>query len=172
MNRVLMLSIWVCVLLFSCESKIPSLSDQLKTIFQSHLKKYDSTVVLDSFRIIRIDSIDRRRQIIIDDSIRMREFTRVQGQLINSTIEKKADSIGVYQYEVNYMGTQIDSMNKEILKADTLIKIGLLVFCKIQLSKNNRSQEMRLRYLMDMKMNIWNIPMIDSSIARMIRKLN
>lgn len=172
MNRVLMLSILAYILLFSCESKLPSLSDQLKTIFQSHLKKYDSTVVLDSFKVIRIDSIDQRHQRIIDDSIYMREFTRVQGQLINSIMEKKIDSIGVYQDEVNYMGTQLDSMNKEISKADTLIKIGLLAFCKIQLSKNNRSQEMMLRYLMDLNLNIWNTPMIDSSIARMVRKLN
>ncbi len=60
---------------------------------------------------------------------------RVQGQLINSMIEKKTDSIGFYQDEVNYMRTQIDSMNKEISKADTLIKIGLLAFCKFPISR-------------------------------------
>ncbi|HWY34194.1 MAG TPA: hypothetical protein VNX68_06075 [Nitrosopumilaceae archaeon] len=172
MNRVLSLCIMFYVLLFSCESKSPSLSDQLKTIFLSRLKKNDSTVILDSFRVIRIDSIDQRHQRIIDDTIYMREFARVQGQLINSIIEKKSDSIGFYQDEVNYMGTQLDSMNKEIAKADTISKLGLLVICKIQLSKHNRSQERILRYLLDMNMNIWNSSMIDSSIATMVRKLN
>ena len=172
MNRVLTLSIMFYILLFSCESKSPSLSDQLKTIFLSHLKKNDSTVILDSFRVIRIDSIDQRHQRIIDDTIYMREFARVQGQLINSIIEKKTDSIGFYQDEVNYMGTQLDSMKKEISKADTTSKLGLLVICKIQLSKHNRSQEGLLRYLLDMNMNIWNSSMIDSSIATMVRKLN
>jgi hypothetical protein len=168
MNRVITLSIMFYILLFSCELKPPSLSDQLKTIFLSHLNKYDSTVVLDSFRVIRIDSIDQRHQRIIDDTIYMREFARVQGQLINSIIEKKSDSIGFYQDEVNYMETQLDSMNKEILKADTTSKLGLLVICKIQLSKHNRSREMMLRYLMDMNMNIWNTAMIDSTITRYI----
>ncbi len=172
MNRVLTLFFLFCVFLFSCNTKSPGVSDQLKTIFQTRLKKSDSTVVLDSFRVIRIDSIDRRHQLIIDDSIYMREFTRVQGQFINSMIEKRTDSIGFYQDEVNYMGTQLDSMNKEILKSDTITKIGLLALCKVQLSKNNRSEEMILRYLMDMNMNIWNTSMIDSSIARMVRKLN
>jgi hypothetical protein len=172
MNRVLTLSIMFYILLFSCESKSPSLSDQLKTIFLSHLKKNDSTIILDSFRVIKIDSIDQRHQRIIDDTIYMREFARVQGQLINSIIEKKTDSIGFYQDEVNYMGTQLDSVNKEISKADTISKLGLLVISKIQLSKHNRRQEMMLRYLMDMNMNIWNTPMIDSSIATMVRKLN
>jgi hypothetical protein len=102
----------------------------------------------------------------------MREFARVQGQLINSIIEKKKDSIGFYQDEVNYMGTQLDSMNKEISKADTTIKLGLLAICKIQLSKHKRSTERVIRYLLDMNMNIWNSSMIDSSIASMVRKLN
>ena len=172
MNRVLTLSILFYVLLFSCESKSSSLSDQLKTIFLSRLKRNDSTVVLDSFRVIRIDSIDRKHQLIIDDTIYMREFARVQGQLINSIIEKKKDSIGFYQDEVNYMGTQLDSMNKEISKADTTIKLGLLANCKIQLSKHKRSTERVIRYLLDMNMNIWNSSMIDSSIASMVRKLN
>ncbi len=167
-----MLSIMFCILLFSCESKPPSLQDQLRGIFISRLKKSDSTVILDSFRIIRVDSIDQKHQRIIDDSIYLREFARVKGQLINSTIEKKTDSIGFYQDEVNYMGTQLDSMNREISKSDSIRKIGLLAFCKIKLSKNNRSQNLMLRYLLDLNMNIWNTSMIDSSISRTVRKLN
>ena len=172
MNRVLTFSILIYVLLFSCKSNTPRLSDQLKANFLSHLNKNDSTIKLDSFRVIRIDSIDKRHQLIIDDTIYMREFARVQGQLINSIIEKNADSTGFYQDEVNYMGTQLDSMNKEISKADTTQKLGLLAICKIQVSKHNRSQEMMLRYLMDLNLNIWNSSMIDSSIAKLIRKLN
>jgi hypothetical protein len=172
MNRVSTLSILFCVVLISCESKPPALSDQLKTIFLLHLKKSDSTVILDSFKVIRIDSIDRRHQLIIDDTIYMREFVRVQKQWLNSVSEKRIDSTGFYLEELNYMKTQLDSMYKEISKADTIAKIGLLVICNIQLSKNNRTKEMMLRYLMDMNLNIWNSSMIDSSIARMVRKLN
>ncbi len=172
MNRVLTFSILIYILLFSCKSNSPAVPDQLKTIFLSHLNKIDSTIVLDSFRVIRIDSIDKRHQLIIDDTIYMREFARVQGQFINSLIEKNTDSSRFYQDELDYMGTQIDSINKEISKADTTLKLGLLAICKIQVSKHNRSQEMMLRYLMDLNMNIWNTPMIDSSIATIERKLN
>ncbi|HWY34628.1 MAG TPA: hypothetical protein VNX68_08275 [Nitrosopumilaceae archaeon] len=172
MNRVLLLYILSYVLLFSCKSKSPSLSDQLKTIFFLRLKKNDSTIVLDSFRVIRIDSIDKKHQLIIDDTIYMREFTRVQRQMTNVVSEKKADSIGFYQDELNYMRAHLDSMNKEISKADTTVIIGLLATCKIQVSKHNRIAERTTRYYLDMGMNIWNSPMIDSTIAVLVRKLN
>jgi hypothetical protein len=172
MNRVLMLSILVPALLFSCKSKPPSLSDQLETNFLSHLMKNDSSIVLDSFLVIKIDSIDKRHQVIIDDTIYLREFARVQGQWNNAVKEKKKDDIEFYQDELDYMTGQLDSINKEISKADTIIKLGLLAICKIQLSKHNRSTERILRYYLDMDMNIWNTPMIDSAIADIVRKLN
>ncbi len=172
MNRVLMLSILFCIFLFSCESKPPSLQDQLREVFISRLKKSDSTVILDSFRIVRVDSLDQKHQRMIDDSIYMREFIRVRNQLTNSIAEKRTDSIEYYRDEVKYMESELDSMKKEISKADTTKKISLLALCKIQLSKNNRRQEMSLRYLIDLNMNIWNTSMIDSSIARTVRKMN
>jgi hypothetical protein len=171
MNRVLMLSILSYFLLFSCKSKSPSLTEQLKTNFISHLKKMDSTIVLDSFRVIRIDSIDQRHERTMDDSFYIREFTRVQAQLTNAIKEKKADSIGFYQDEVDYMRTQADSLNKEISKADTTRKLGLVALCKIQLSKHNRSQEGTIRYFLGMNMTIWNSEMIDSAIETTVRKL-
>jgi hypothetical protein len=172
MIRIWTISMMFYILLLSCTSNSPTLSDQLETNFLARLKKSDTAIVLDSFRVVKIDSIDKRHQLIIDDTIYMREFARVQGQWINSTLENKTDSIGFYQKELDYMGTQLDSMNEAISKADTLQKLGLLAICKIQVSKYNRSQEMMLRYLMDLNMNIWNSSMIDSSIAVLVRKLN
>ena len=160
------------VLFFSCKTKPNSLAEQLKTDFSSHLKKIDSTVVLDSFIVIRIDTITRRMERTIDDSIYMREFIRVKTQLNNAINEAKKDSIGFYQEEVNYMLTQVDSLNKEISKADTTNKLGLVATCRIQIGKTNRKQEAILYYFLDRSMTIRNSEMIDSTISGISRSLN
>jgi hypothetical protein len=49
----------------------------------------DSTVVLDSFRLVGIDSIDEKLERTIDDTIYTREFSRVQAQFANAIKEKK-----------------------------------------------------------------------------------
>jgi hypothetical protein len=160
------------MLFLSCGSKPVSLSDQLKTNLITHLEKIDSNVVLDSFRILRTDTIDKRLERIIDDSIYMREFARVQGQYINALIKgDRPDSIEYYKGEVDYMVTQMDSLNKEILEADTTKKLGLAVVCKTQVSKHGGGQELMLYYFLDFSGRIWDSELIDSSIATAARRL-
>jgi hypothetical protein len=156
----------------SCKSKPASLPEQLKENFLSHLRKIDSTVMLDSFIVLRIDSIDQRHERAIDDSAYLREFRRIRAQLSNAVIAKKTDSIGFYQDEVNYMEMQADSLTKEISNADTTKKFGLVARCKFQLSKHTKIQERNIRYFLDMNSKILNSEMIDSAIALTTRKLN
>jgi hypothetical protein len=156
----------------SCESKPKNLSEQLKDNVLSHLEKIDSTIFLDSFTVIRIDTIDRRFERIIDDTIYLREFMRVRTQLSNAQVEAKKDSTEFYQGEVNYMLTQIDSLNKEISKADTTSKLGLLVTCKIQLANSKGKQVGILYYFLDLTMTIRNSEMVDSMIYRLSHQLN
>jgi hypothetical protein len=87
--RVLMIVILIPVLFLSCKQKPPNVSIQLKSNFLSHLEKMDSTVVLDSFRLVGIDSIDEKLERTIDDTIYTREFSRVQAQFANAIKEKK-----------------------------------------------------------------------------------
>jgi hypothetical protein len=172
MKGALILAAILYALLMSCKSKLYNLSDQLQTNFLSHLQKIDSTVVLDSFKVLRIDSIDQRLERTIDDTIYMREFSSVQSQLINAIIEKKEDSIGFYQDEVDYMVRQVDSLNKEISKADTTKKLGIVATCMIKLSRHNGSQRGVSYYFLDKNLKIWNSEMIDSSIANLTKRLN
>ena len=160
------------LLFLTCKSKTKSLPEQLKNNLEARLQKADSTVTLDSFIVLRMDTIDRRVERIIDDSLYMREFVRVQSQLRNAIKEAKRDSIAFYQDEVNYMLTQVDSLNKEISIADTTSKLGLVVACKIELGKNNRKQEEILYIFLDRSMTIRNSEMIDSTVSGMTRRLN
>jgi hypothetical protein len=144
----------------------------VKTNFISHVNKIDSNLVLDSFAVIRVDTINRRMERIIDNYLYTREFNNVKTQLANAMNRKRADSIEFYQGEVNYMKTQFDSLNNEILKADTAKKLGLLAICKVQLGKNNRSEEIVVYYFLDWNMKVWNPEMIDTSILGLSRRLN
>ena len=159
------------VLIFSCKSKPHNLSDQVKANFITHIKKIDSTLVLDSFRVIEIDTINRRMERIIDDTLYMLEFHRVQTQLANAMKGTRADSIEFYQGEVNYMQTQFDSLNREVLKADTTKRLGLLAICKIQLTKDGRSGDMIVYYFLDWNMKVWNPEMIDTTISGLSKRL-
>jgi hypothetical protein len=109
---------------------------------------------------------------IIDDTLYMMEFRRVQTQLENAMKGTRADSIEFYQGEVNYMQTQFDSLNREVLKADTTKKLGLLAICKIQLSKDGKSVEMIVYYFLDWNMKVWNPEMIDTVISGLSKRLN
>src|SRR6516225_1083523 len=97
--RVFVLS---CLIL-SCKTKHKNLSDQVKINLTSHINKIDSTLVLDSFQVIRIDTINRRMERMIDDTLYTLEFRRVQTQLENAKKGTRQDSIAFYQGEVNYM---------------------------------------------------------------------
>jgi len=167
-----MIVILIHVLFLSCNQKPPNVSIQLKNNFLSHLERMDSTLVLDSFRLIGIDSIDQKLERIIDDTIYAREFSRVQAQFANAIKEKKEDSIEFYRGEIGYMTPQLDSLTKVISKADTSKKLGIVVTCKVQLSKHNRSVDWIIYYFLDKSMKIWNSEMIDSSIVVISRKLN
>ncbi len=161
------------LLFLSCKSKPVNLSDQLKTNLITRLEKIDSTVLLDSFRILRIDTIDKRLERVIDDSIYMREFARVQGQYINALAKGvRPDSIEYYKGEADYMVTQMDSLKREISQADTTKKLGLAIVCKTQVSRHGGGQELILYYFLDFSGKIWDSELVDSSIATASRRLD
>ena len=172
MLKVLTFAVLSYFILFSCKSKTPNLPEQLKTNYVSHLKKIDSTIVLDSFVLGRVDTINQRMERIIDDTIYTREFTRVQNQLTNAVKEKREDSIDFYQGEVNYMLTQFDSLKKEIVIANTTKKLGLLAVCKVYITKHNKNQVGEVYYFLDWNGTVWNSDMIDSSISFPNKRFN
>jgi hypothetical protein len=170
MKKLITIATFIYILISSCNTKTASLPDQLKVNFLLRVNKIDSTVHLDSFRIVRADSVDQRLERIIDDSIYVREFTYVQRQLVNAIKENKADSIGFYKGEVDYMTPQVDSLTKVISKADTTNKLGLVAICSFQLSKNGATQQGMAYYFLDKNYKVWDSELIDTSIAAVARK--
>jgi len=171
MSKISALVFVLFTLILACKSKHKNLSDRVKANFISHVNKIDSTLVLDSFSIIRVDTINRRMERVIDNYLYTREFNYVKAQLANAMKGNRADSIEFYKGEVNYMQTQFDSLNNEISKADTTKKLGLLATCKIQLAKNKMSEEIIVYYFLDWTMKVWNPEMIDTAILGLSRRL-
>ncbi len=69
MRSVFIRSVLAYILIVSCKSKPISLTDQLKTNLLTHLHKIDSTLVLDSFRILRIDTANQKLFSFFDDTL-------------------------------------------------------------------------------------------------------
>jgi hypothetical protein len=172
MKKVQTLAVILLGLLLSCKSKHNNLPDRVKANFISHVKKIDSTLVLDSFSVISVDTINRRMERIIDDTLYLMEFSRVQTQLASAKKTNRADSIEFYQGEVSYMQTQFDSLKREIAAADTTKKLGMVAKCRIILKRNHTSREMIVYYFLDWNMKVWNPQMIDSAISSVSKKLN
>jgi hypothetical protein len=172
MKRFFIMAALGQVLFMYCKSKPAPLPIQLENNLLSHLKKIDSTVTLDSFRVLRSDMMVEKLGRIFDDTIYKRELYRVQDQLANAIKYQKHDSIEFYQGEVNYMLPQIDSLTKSIAQADTTKKFGLLVSCWFQISKNNMINSGALYYFLDQQMTIRNSDMIDSTITLLTRSMH
>jgi hypothetical protein len=172
MKKIVAIAILTYSVISSCNTKTASLPDQLKVNFLLRVNKIDSTVHLDSFRIVRADTVDQRLERIIDDSIYIREFTYVQAQLANALKEKKIDSIGFYKGEVDYMTPQVESLTNVISKADTTKKLGIVAVCSFQLSKKGASQQGMAYYFMDRSYKVWDSELIDTTIATVSRRLN
>jgi hypothetical protein len=159
-------------LLFLYCTHSTTLSEQLKLNFSTHLKMVDSSLILDSFKIIRIDTMDQRLGRITDTMDYKRELHRVQGELANAIVEQKKDSIIFYKDEINYILPQLDSLTNSISRADTTKKFGIIVSCLFQIRKNNEYQKKAVNYFLDNKMNIRNSDMIDTVIQGAYLKLN
>src|SRR5580765_2026734 len=71
------------ILLVSCKSKPINLSDQLQANLLTHFHKVDSTLVLDSFRILRLDTANQRLFSIVEDTLYKIILARVRSQMAN-----------------------------------------------------------------------------------------
>src|SRR5215467_8209530 len=96
-----------------------TLVEQLNKTFSNHLKQIDSSASLDSTHILWNVAVTQRLGRIFDDSIYVHEFNRVKSQLASARQKNNPDSIQFYQYEIDYMEKQIDSVTKAISEGDT-----------------------------------------------------
>jgi hypothetical protein len=172
MKNIIIIAVAAILFFLSCtSSRSKTIPEQLQSNFLVHAAKIDSSLVLDSFKVARIDTLVERLGRIIDDTIYKREFYRVQSQLANAVREQKKDSIEIYRDEINYMSPQIDSITKSIPKGDTTKLFGILASCAFRLKKNDKILKGMVYYFLDRNMNIQNADRIDSTIAFALKEL-
>ncbi len=140
MKHLVRIAILSAVMFYACKSKPASLSDQLKMNFLTHLNKMDSAIVLDSFSVIRIDTLNQRLINSIDDTLYRIILARVKSQMEAATKKNNTDSMAFYQSELDYMIPTSDSMRNLIPASDTTIKYGIVATCDVQVSKQEYSQ--------------------------------
>ena len=163
---------FIFLAIVGCKSSPPpDLSSQLKSDLSSRLLKIDSFALIDSFKILGVDTIVPRLGIIIDDTIYIRQLHSVQEQLAHAMTRSRKDSIEYFQGEVNYMTGQIDSITASIKTADTTNKFGILARCYYQISKNDKNKKDSIYYFIQNKGHIINSEMLDSFVARSYRNL-
>ncbi len=161
-----LLLFFIVSIFFSYCSLPKTIPDQIKLNFSSHLKNIDSALVLDSFNIVRIDTMVEKLGRVFDDTVYTRELYRVKAQLASAKLMQKNDSIAIYQEEIDYMRPKVDSVTKSIETGDTKTKIGLLIRFYYVLWKKDKTNNGYCFYFLDNNAKVLNSDMIDSIIVR------
>jgi hypothetical protein len=172
MKKILIASIISCLGIIACETKTPTFSEQLQKNFQSRLWKTDSTLMLDSFSILRIDTANQRLVDKVQDTTYKLTLYKVQGQLANATASNKTDSMAFYKEELDYMIPTSDSLAKLVDKSDTTKKYGIVVACKTQVSKGNATVNNTIYYYLNLDLTAMNTDWLDAEIAQLSDQLN
>ena len=171
MNR-LFAHIFILTAIASCKSTPPPvLSSQLKKDLSSRLLKIDSSALIDSFKVMQVDTIVPRLGKIIDDTIYTRQLNSVREQLAHAKTRPRKDSIAYFQGEVDYMTGQIDSLTASIKTADTIHKYGIMAGCYYRIRKNTQQAHDSIYYFIQKSGDIVNSEMLDSFILRSYRNL-
>ena len=169
MTRIAMISLAV-LLSWGCHHP-RSLPESLAAIFADHLRQIDTAVTLDSLQVRFNVPVTEKLGRIIDDSIYVREYSRIRGQLGTALNKGNKDSIEFYQYEIHYMEQEIDSIARGIGSSDTSHRYGSLVSCSYYLSGNRKSQMDSTFIFIDSTNTIRFTDFLDSSLRRTVRMI-
>lgn len=169
MRKCLPLTFAGC-LLIACSQK-KSLTTQLTEAFSNHLTRIDSTITLDSVKIIWNVPVNERLGRIIDDTVYVREYNRIKIQLAGAAAKNDRDSMAFYRYEIRVMEHEIDSIAKAIGTGDTTHNYGSLVACAYYLKSNDRVIKDSTLLYIDSTNKLRYTGFMDSSIARTTRRL-
>jgi len=169
MRNCLSLAAAGCLLL-ACTAKKP-LTTQLTEAFSNHLARIDSTITLDSVRILWNVPVNERLTRIIDDTVYVREYNRIKAQLAGAAAKNDRDSMAFYRYEIRVMEHEIDSIAKAIGEGDTTRSHGTLLAFAYYLKSNDREIKDSTLLYIDSTGVMRYTGFMDSSIARTTRRL-
>ena len=164
-------SFFSLLILVSCSQR-KSLPQVLTESFTHHLQQIDSSATLDSIHILWNIRVTQRLGRIIDDSIYMREFVRVQAQLAGARVKNDKDSIEFYQYEADYMKKETDSITRSIALGDTIRQWGHLVGCAYYLTKNRQKKSDSTYIFIDSTATMRFTDLMDQALQRTVATMN
>ncbi|HEY2349957.1 MAG TPA: hypothetical protein VGH64_13125 [Puia sp.] len=168
MKKKLALYVSIIILLACCTSK-PSFNEQLRKDFSNRVSKIDSSVRVDSFQLVRMDSLTEKIGQIVYDSIYAREEARLEDEL-NVMKQSKGDTSYKVE-EINYMKKELDSIENLIVNADTAKKYGVIGMYDYTISKNAQSKSGRVYYFISNNGNVLNPGMISDSLKTVVVQL-
>jgi hypothetical protein len=168
--RQFSVAVVVLLLMGSCAHH-KSLEQQLRESFANHLQQLDSSATLDSVHILWNARFTQKFSRIIDDSVYVREYNRIQAQLSGALPKNDKDSLAFYRYEINYMEKEIDSVTKAIGEGDTVHRYGNLIGCAYYISKNQKTKVDSTLIFIDSTSTMRFTEYMDSSIERTVRTM-
>jgi len=162
MKNKILIFVLLSLILVHCKSK-PSFTEQVRQDFSNRVLKIDSSIRVDSFQLIRMDSLTEKIGQIVYDSLYGREEARLETEF-NAAKQNQAADKGYRQEEINYMKKEMDSIENLIAKADTVKKYGVLAQYSYTISKNDKSKTGRAYYFISNNGNVLNPDMIVYSV--------
>jgi hypothetical protein len=149
MLKMMICSILVALFSVGCKSKENKiLLPDLRPNFLELLHQRDSTLTLDSFYFVGIDTMNAKKALTHQRFAFLHIMEKIDGQL--GRFSKVRDSMGsvpsaseleMMEYlkgEKIYVGKEIDSFNDMIVHADTSAPIGYRAFYKVTVRKKNQ----------------------------------
>ena len=149
----------------------------LRPNFLQLLSQRDSTLVVDSFYFIRIDTMNEK------EALRHQRFPffnileRINGQLeriskdsLKTTSSDERETLEYLNNEKAFVGKEIDSINRMIAVADSVTPIGYRAFYKASISKKDKfvvSDTIAYAISLKMKVSDWdrNLEKVIDSLA-------
>jgi hypothetical protein len=150
MIRYFIYAFIVSLIVFSCKSKetkpafvIPDMQDY----FSKRLHAADSTIQIDSFRLIRLDTLYEKWALTHQRYPYLHDFGKISYQLDSIQKQSKPNTatannetrktIQYLEEEKTYLKTEIDSINNLLAHADTTKPIGYMVRYKSSFKKKD-----------------------------------
>jgi len=163
----------ITFLFFAVACRHPkTLPEQLKIVFDNHLQRIDEASVIDSIRILWKTAVNDRLGRIIDDSVYVREYSKVKMQLDNAKLKNDHDSIEIYEYEINHIQQVIDSISISIPKGDTLHSAGYLIGCAYYLTKGGIKKYDSTLVFLDTLNNLRFTEYLDTALSRSVKAVH
>jgi len=161
MTRRILIYIFLPLILVHCRDK-PSFTKQVRQDFSNRVLKIDSSIRVDSFQLVRIDSLTEQIGQIVYDSLYSREETRLESEL--STAKMNRADTSYVEEEINYMKKELDSIKNLTVKADTIKKYGILASYSYTISKDGKSKSSGVYYFINNNGHVLNPDMITDSV--------